>query len=278
MKIAVHMSMFCKTWQDDVSQYFPKLKQAGFDGVEISLFGAEENKLKQVFKSAQSEGLEIICGTGIGVQTDISSEDMSVHQNGIDYLKSAVDLAQFAGAKNINGVLYAPWQAFAIGENRNERWQRSAKALQVVSDYAKTANISLNCEVLNRFESDFINTLDEASEFLKLIDKDNVKILADTFHMNIEENSIPKALEENITNIGCIHVCENHRGVPGTGQINWEQITKKLKEIGYDGYLDMECFVNAGTQVGDALFMWRNLAQSPLDEAVKGMNYLRNLL
>ncbi len=278
MKIAVHMSMFCKTWQDDVSQFFPQLKQAGFDGVEISLFGAEESKLKQVFQSAQNEGLEIICGTGIGEQTDISSADENVRQKGIDYLKSAVDLACLAGAKNINGVLYAPWQAFAIGENRNERWQRSAKSLRIVAQYAKTANISLNCEVLNRFESDFINTLDEGSSFLKLINETNVKLLADTFHMNIEENNIPSALEKNIANIGCIHVCENHRGVPGTGQINWVQIIEKLKQIGYKGYLDMECFVNAGTQVGNALFMWRNLAQSPLEEAVKGVNYLRNLL
>ncbi len=278
MKVAVHMSMFCKTWQDDVSPYFSKLKKAGFDGVEISLYGAEKEKLLQIFNVAKSEGLEIICGTGIGPDTDISSADENVRKNGINFLRNAVEIAAKADAKCLNGVLYAPWQAFGNGEKRQDRWERSAQSLQIIADYAKDANMNLNCEVLNRFESDFINTLDEGSAFVSLVNRDNVKLLADTFHMNIEENDIMKALEENIANIGCIHVCENHRGVPGTGQIDWGKLTAKLKKLGYGGYLDMECFVETGTQVGDALFMWRNHGDNPLEEAEKGVKYLKNLI
>ncbi len=278
MKVAVHMSMLCKTWVDDVSQYFPKLKKAGFDGVEISLYGAEKEQLKKVFAAAKNEGLEIICGTGIGPDTDISSPDEKVRQCGIDYLRSAVELASEAEAKCLNGVIYAPWQAFGAGQKRQDRWQRSAKCLQVVADDANAENLTLNCEVLNRFESDFINTLDEGSAFLSMVDRKNVKLLADVFHMNIEENNIPKALIENINNVGCIHVCENHRGVPGTGQIDWDIIIATLKQVEYKGYLDMECFVETGTQVGDALFMWRNLGASPIEEAVKGVEFLKKMI
>ena len=183
MKLAVHMSMFCRTWTDDITPYFSKLKEYGFDGVEISLFGARFDDLKKVFRAAADEGLEIICGTGIGPQTDVGSKDPAIRKSGIEYLCSAVDLAAEGGALFINGVLYAPWQAFGQGEPLEERRLRSAESLRIVGEYAAAKGIGLNCEVLNRFEGDLLNTLDEGSRFVSQIGLPGVGVLADTFHM-----------------------------------------------------------------------------------------------
>lgn len=278
MKIAAHLSMFCKTWKDDVSMYLPILKQAGFDGVEVSLFGGDERTLYKTFEIARREGLEVICGTGIGPETDVSSNDASIRREGINYLRGAVELAAEAGALFLNGVLYAPWQAFGRGESRLERWKRSAESLRTVADFAKTCGIGFNCEVLNRYESDFINTIEEGVEFIGLVDRENVKLLADVFHMNIEEKRIASSLSDNIAHIGCIHVCENHRGVPGTGHIDWQAIITALKQSGYTGYLDMECFVESGTQVGESMFMWRSHADDAAREAIKGLRYLQSII
>ena len=278
MKLAVHMSMFCRTWTDDIRPFFPKLKEMGFDGVEISLFGADWSCLRSVFIEARNNGLDIICGTGISTETDVSSKDAAVRQAGIQYLNSAVDLAAEYGAEFINGVLYAPWQVFALDEPLEERWKRSADSLHVVGEHAKKAGIGLNCEVLNRFETDFLNTLDEGSRFVHMIGLDNVKLLADTFHMNIEEKDICQALTSNIRNIGCVHICENHRGVPGTGHLNWRETVSTLEKAGYDQYLDMETFVEAGTEVGTALGIRRSSGLPPLEEAANGAAYMKKIM
>ncbi|MGD1822673.1 MAG: dihydroxyacetone kinase subunit DhaL [Pleomorphochaeta sp.] len=277
MKVCVHMSMFCKTWSDDIIPYLNKVKELGFDGAEISLFGNSDEKINDALSCAKDLGLDVICGTGVSAECDPSSEDENVRQKAIDYLKECVDKVAFGNGKNLNGVLYAPWQGFSQ-VSKQTRWNNASNVLKEVGSYAKKKNITLNIEVINRFETDFFNTIDEAVEFLKLVDLDNVKLLVDTFHMNIEEDDIYSALEKNISYIGCVHVSENHRGVPGTGHIDWKKIISILKKNQYEGYLDMETFVESGTEVGNALFIWNGKDRRPFDEAEKGLKYLQSLI
>jgi D-psicose/D-tagatose/L-ribulose 3-epimerase len=138
--------------------------------------------------------------------------------------------------------------------------------------------LDINLEVLNRFESNFINTLEEGTEFLKLIDNKNVRLLADTFHMNIEEPNIVKSIEQYYSSIGYIHVCENHRGVPGTGHIPFKDIIGLLKRKNYEGYLTMECISSCGTEVANGMSIWRDLGQDEFVEAKKGIDYLKQII
>ncbi|WP_058486541.1 dihydroxyacetone kinase subunit DhaL [Defluviitalea phaphyphila] len=277
MKVAVHMSMFCKNWTDDILPHIKKVEEIGFDGVEISLFGSTEEKIQKALKLANDLGLDVICGTGVTEDTDPSSEDENIRKNATDYLKKCVDLVADGGGLYLNGVLYAPWQKFS-DTPREIRWKNASKVLKEVGMYAKEKNIGLNIEVINRFETDFFNRIEEAVEFLKMINLDNVKLLVDTFHMNIEEDDIYKALEKNISYIGCIHICENHRGVPGTGHIDWKKIIDILKKNNYRGYLDMESFVESGTEVGNSLFIWNGKNRDPYEEAEKGLKHIRSII
>lgn len=278
MKVGLHLSMLCQKWTDDVSGYLQELKDAGLDGVEISLFGTTEELLTKAFAEAQRLHFDVFCGTGVGPDTDPSSSDPEIRKNALKYLKGCVDTAYRGGAHIINGVLYAPWQGFS-DEAKEVRWNHSASVLREVAEYAKDKDIQLNVEVINRFETDFMNTLDEGSKFVELIDRENVKLLVDTFHMNIEEDNICQAIRNNIQNIGHVHVCENHRGVPGTGHIPWKEIVQTFKEVGYDGYLEMETFTEAGTEVAKGMSIWRNISNNaPLEEAKKGCKYLKNII
>jgi D-psicose/D-tagatose/L-ribulose 3-epimerase len=277
MKVCVHMSMFCKTWSDDIIPYLKKVKELGFDGAEISLFGNSDERIKEALLFAKEIGLEVICGTGVSSDTDPSSQDENVRQNAVKYLKQCVDKLALVDGKYLNGVLYAPWQGFS-DVAKAERWDNASKVLKEVGIYAKSKDVTLNIEVINRFETDFFNTIDEAVEFLKLVDLDNVKLLVDTFHMNIEEDDIYKALEKNISHIGCVHVSENHRGVPGTGHIDWNRIISILKKNQYAGFIDMETFVESDTEVGKALFIWNGKNRIPFEEAENGLNYLKSII
>lgn len=279
MKLALHLSMLCETWKDDVSASLKQLKEAGFDGVEVSLFQAEKETLHKVFQVAQELGLAIICGTGVDNDHDPSSHEPEIQKNGIAYLKSCIDLAKEGNAQFINGVLYAPWQSFSQRDPKIERWKRSCDALRVVGEYALQKDMHMNVEVINRFESDFMNTLQEGSEFLSMLDHRAFSLLADCFHMNIEECNPFEALIKQQKSIGCIHICENHRGVPGSGQMDWKSFFETLHTMNYDGWLVMETFTQAHTEVARGMCIWRDLSEeSPLQEAIKGCSYMKQFI
>lgn len=277
MKVSVHMSMFCKTWIDDIAPYLKKVKDLGFDGTEISLFGNSEERINENLSFANELGLDIICGTGVTADTDPSSENKDVRKKALEYLNLCVDNVASVDGLALNGVLYAPWQDFSDVPKKT-RWNNAAEVLKKVGSRAKEKNININIEVINRYETDFFNTIEEAVEFLKLVDMDNVKLLVDTFHMNIEEDDIYESLDKNISYVGCVHISENHRGVPGTGHIDWKKIVNILKKNNYEGHLDMETFVESGTEVGKALFIWDEKNRKPFEEAEKGLNYIHSIL
>lgn len=274
MKVAVHMSMFCKKWTDDIRPMLPKVKELGFDGVEVSLYGAEKSILYDVFSLCHDLGLDLMCGTGITLDTDISSSSETVRKQGIEYLRESVEIAYEGGAKALNGVLYAPWKAFGEGD-RYSRWERSSLAIRDVVD-ATDGKLNLNLEVLNRFETDFMNTLEEGVSFLSLVDRPIVRLLADTFHMNIEESNSIEALDTWFPYLGYVHVCANHRGVPGTGHIPFKDILKVLSKKGYDGYLTIESIARSGSEVANGMSVWRDLGKDELIQAQKGLKFLRD--
>lgn len=278
MKIGLHLSMLCKTWKDDVSPYLEVLKDTGFDGVEISLYGASQEALHKSYKKANALGLDIFCGSGVDEAHDPSSEHEEVRQQALVYLKQCIDATKQAQGKELHGVLYAPWQAFST-LNQKQRWDNSAQILCSAADYAKEHGIMLMIEVINRFESDFMNTLKQGSEFIHLVNHENVKLLVDTFHMNIEEDNIIDALTQYIDVIGSIHVCENHRGIPGSGHFHWKEFLHCLKTIGYNGYLIMETFSESGSEVAKGMSIYRDITnQEPILDAMKGYQFLKACL
>lgn len=277
MKLGVHMSMFCKNWDDDIIPFLEPIKDIGYDGVEVSLFGADRNNLKKVSSELKRLDLKVNCGIGISSSTDISSKDKLIRKSGINFLKECIDITKEMGSDTLSGVIAAPWQEFAENDSKQERWKRSAKSINIIAEYANDLGVNINLEVLNRFESDFMNTLNEGTEFLKLVDFKNVNLLADIFHMNIEENDILKALRENKRNIGYIHICENHRGVPGTGHIEWNDIIKEIQNNKYNGFLTLESFVASEGEVAKGLSIWRDMG-NPLEEAEKAFNYIKEII
>jgi len=120
-------------------------------------------------------------------------------------------------------------------------------------------------EVLNRFENHLLNTAAEGVKFVREVEKDNVKVMLDTFHMNIEEVSMGDAIRQAGKLLGHFHTGECNRMVPGKGRIPWQEIGAALKEIGYDGAVVMEPFVRMGGQVGADIKVWHDLSNGATD-------------
>jgi D-psicose/D-tagatose/L-ribulose 3-epimerase len=142
--------------------------------------------------------------------------------------------------------------------------------MKILSKIAESENVILLCEVLNRFEQFLLNTCEQALEFVKQVNSPSCKILLDTFHMNIEEDSMINAIYEAGDYLGGFHLGENNRKPVGMGTMPWKEIKKALDDIGFNGSLVQEPFIMSGGQVGQDIAVWRDIVKNPnLDELAR---------
>lgn len=150
----------------------------------------------------------------------------------------------------------------------------------------EVGKIALDCgvdyclEVFNRFEGYLLNTAAEGLAFVNEVDCPSVKVHLDTFHMNIEEDSIGGAIRTTDSKLGHFHTGECNRRVPGKGRMPWHEIACALKDVHYQGSVVMEPFVRMGGQVGSDIHIWRDISQQATDkqldeDAAASLKFLR---
>jgi len=263
-------------WSDDQIAYFQRAKDCGFDGVEISFVsGPESIDVKRMRDELDRLGLDVFCSTGLSAVTDISHPDVSVRQAGIDYLRQCLETTKKLQSPLLGGVTYAPWLLFPATDDLRPYREHSAKALHEVAKIAADLDIILTMEILNRFETFMFNTVDEGITFLEQVDHPNVKLQLDTYHMNMEEDSIPHAIRKAGNAIGHFHCAANNRKLPGQGHLNWEAIAAALKDTAYAGGLVIETFPNPDVETGRTVHTWRPLVQDYDGEARATLAFLR---
>jgi D-psicose/D-tagatose/L-ribulose 3-epimerase len=263
-----------RSWQEDVVPYIEEAARLGFDGVELSLLGMTDENVARIRNCATALGLELTCTTGLSLAEDITSDDPEVRRAGVRYLEGAIKTVAALGSPLLTGVIYAPWGKRMM-ERREERWARSAEALKRVAPLAAEHGVTLGIEAINRYETDLVNTAAQASELAELVDEDNVGVLLDTYHMNIEEKDVEEALRQSRTRLVHLHCVEHDRGVPGSGHFSWAGVFETLRAIEYDGWLTLEMFIQADQAVSPDLAIWRPIEAGPSEAAERGLAFLR---
>ena len=183
----------------------------------------------------------------------------------------------------IGGTVHSCWPSTLPpgATDKSIYLQQSIKSMKELVKIAEDKNVILNVEVINRFEQFLLNTCDEAVKYVEEIDSPFCGILLDTFHMNIEEDSISDAIIKAGTHLKSMHIGETNRKPPGLGRMPWGEIKNALDKIGYNGSIVMEPFVNPGGKVGRDIGVWRELMPgADLDlEIAKAVAFTRkNLL
>ena len=260
--------------------FLDKAKALGFDLVEIPIEGEQDVDDVKAAEAYNRTGLKCsICGV-MGANRDPSHEDEAIQKGGVAYLKHLIDAAVTMKAVAVVGPHYAAvgrqWQA--TPEQRKRDLERCAKNLKQVARYAEDKGITLAMEPLNRFETSFINLTEQALELMKMIGSPRVKLMMDTFHANIEEKSLGKAIEAAGANLVHLHANENDRGTPGTGHMAWSEIAAALKKVKFDGALVIESFSTEVKEIARAAAVWRPLAPTPDGLAKDGLVFLKKLM
>ena len=279
MILGVHSATFVKNWHEDITPYIHKCKKAGYKSVEVSLLGQTPSSAKEIAKLANDLNISLTCTTGLSKDEDISSSDLLVQQNGVEALKRAIDMTSIMQANLLTGVVHAAWGiSNSMGKDKEAKFTNSAQSIKKISSLLIEKDIKLGIEPLNRYESDFINTVDEGIRLCNLINHPNVGLLLDAYHMNIEEKDMCKSIENARDKLFHFQVAENDRGVPGTGSLNWSEIFNTLKKINYKGHVSLEMFIQANVDTSKDLFTWRNIEEDAYDAILRSFNFLREHL
>jgi len=168
------------------------------------------------------------------------------------------------------------WQATASQRKRD--LERCTRNLKEVARYAEDKGVKLAVEPLNRFETSFINLTEQAVELGKRVDGPAAGLMIDTFHANIEEKSIGKAIETAGPHLVHVHANENDRGIPGSGHVAWNEIAAALKKVNYSGALVIESFTTTAKEIARAAAIWRPVASNQDMLATEGLAFLKKLM
>jgi D-psicose/D-tagatose/L-ribulose 3-epimerase len=175
----------------------------------------------------------------------------------------------------IAGPTYAP-VGHLPGRRRNrDEWKWGVDFHQHLGPLLAGAKVRMAVEPINRFETYFLNTAADAVKFVEEIGSPHIGILLDTFHANIEEKNVPDAYRLCGKWLRHVHTCENDRGIPGTGHVDWRGVFQALRDIGYDGWLTIESFNGTIAELAAATAIWRDLAPSQDDIAFRGTAFLK---
>jgi D-psicose/D-tagatose/L-ribulose 3-epimerase len=264
-------------FSDSDGAAFDRVAAMGYDLIEVCIENPEILTADFVSDNAKRTGLNVgICGA-FGPDRDVSTDDPDRRRVGIDYLRLCVDFAAAVGSPHVAGPMYAPTGQTRMLDTdaRVQQRARAADSLRDVADYAGERGVRLAIEPLNRFETDLINTTEQALELVELIGTDNVGLLIDTFHMNIEEKSIGQAVKLAGARVFHVQVAENDRGTPGSGHVPWTEFFDALTDIDYRGQIVVESFLPTVTEIARAVSLWRPVAPSMHALAEDGLAFLR---
>lgn len=256
-----------------------KARALGFDVMDINISHPERFPTKAVKARVKDVGIEAVTTFGLSDDANVILPNPKIRKKGVETIKKVVDINNELGSRILGGVFYATW-GYLSGKPRTEdEWKWSVECMREAASYAKNqTDLVLGMEVLNRFESHFLNVADDAVKYCKEVGTGNVKVHLDTFHMIREETSFKEAVEAcGKEYLGYVHVCENNRGIPGTGLVPWKEFFAALKKIGYTGPLSIESFDPGFTELNRLCCIWRKLAATGEELAVKGLNNLKKI-
>jgi D-psicose/D-tagatose/L-ribulose 3-epimerase len=253
----------------------PRIREAGFDGVEIAIFHPDAFDAPALRRGFEENGLECTVVSVLSPEVNIIADDTAVRERGYDYLAACIRRVAEAGAKLFCGPLYAPLGHLPGRRRTAEEWDRAVETYRRLAPVLEETGVTVAIEPLNRFETYFLNTAADAARFCREVNHPNVGILLDTFHANIEEKKIGDAYRIAGPYLKHVHTCENDRGTPGSGHVEWEDVFKALREVGYDGWLTIESFGSNIESISAAAAIWRDIEPVPDAIAFDGLKFLK---
>jgi sugar phosphate isomerase/epimerase len=227
----------------DLSQMMERASRYRYQGIELNFKERpEELDWAWIKGLTETHGVEV---AAIGTRhmllqhgLYLSSPNPKVRERGVEYIRKCMELADRWGTH----IIQAGWafQGARLEAGYDEVWGYAVESLKKVARHAEDYGKILVIEVANRFETQLLNTLEQGMKILQEVGSEEIALMADTFHMNIEEAGLGESIRGAGSKIRYVHIADSNRLAPGWGHTDFREIIEALKEIGYKGYLIME--------------------------------------
>lgn len=275
MRFGVNTLIWTAGFNQSNLDLLPRIKEYGFDGVEIARFDWTGFPAAEIRRAAASHGLECIACSALVGNMSLITEDAAVRRSSLEFMEQAIRSAAEMGSSLLVGP-YCSAVGYLAGRRRTkDEWKRAVEGLQSLGTVLDEHGVTLALEPLNRFETYFLNTVSDAVRLCGEINHPRIGVLFDTFHANIEEKDVGVACRTLGPHLKHVHCCENDRGTPGTGHAGWSGLFPALQALNYNGWLVIESFGFAIKEIASAACIWRDLAGSPDEIAREGVKFLR---
>lgn len=277
MRFGLNSFLLVSPFTTDSVKLFKKIKDWGFDTIEIPIEDPSHIDTAKVKAALDKTGL--ICGSVcacMGPGRDLRGSEAD-QKTGSDYVRAIIDQAAELGCPRVIGPVYSVVGLIGPHDDAEKKQQFDlvVKNLKPLAKHAESKGVEICIEPLNRFETDFLNTVDQGLKLVKAVGSKAVRLHLDTFHMNIEEKNQADAIRRAGSYLGHFHACGTDRGTPGNDSLDWKPIVKALKDVGYDADVVIESFTTDVKVIARAAAIWRKMEPKRDDIAVKGIENLR---
>ena len=259
--LSIHSYVWIPHWSTDLGRTAAeRAAAAGFHRVVVPLTNQEAIDPPAIARMFEDFGVKPVNTSNQTPDANISSLDAQIRARGLERHRHSLRLARDMGSTHVGGVLYGPLgKASQAASSANAN--AAAESLGTLAADAKRMGIRLALEIVNRYESNLINTVAQALELVRLSGSDNIYVHLDTFHMNIEEDDLLGAIQTALPHLVYFELDQNHRGRPDRGAIDLETLLVKLLGAGYSGIIGVEAFSRSvtGADVAAVIGIWRDM-------------------
>ncbi|UCD29632.1 MAG: sugar phosphate isomerase/epimerase [Planctomycetota bacterium] len=278
MKVGMNLLLWTESPCFDKHRGIVKqIKDWGYDGVEFPIAPTPTADIKAFAKQCDDLGLGRTVITAFGAdQADPASSDPKLREAAVDEIRRMVDKTNLVGANTLVGPLFQGLGRMTGKPPMDEEKKWSAETLRRAGEYGAKHKVRLALEPLNRFEMYVVNTLGDAVKIVRQIGLDNVGLLADTHHGNMEEKDLVRAWSAVAPYIFHVHISENDRGLPGSGHAIPPGIFDVLHRSGYKRWLTIEAFGLDEPSLIPRLHLWRSYGHSQSEVATRGLKFIRD--
>lgn len=226
MKIGMNMLLWTNHLTEEHFSIVDELKETGFDGIELFLGEGSEKHYAMLGNHLANINMGVTAVGSLSPEQNIASENKSYREAGLERLKWTIDRAAAANVEVICGPFHSTFAFFTRKPPTQDERLRSSEVLRKAAEYAEKSNIILAPEAVNRFECYLYNTMADLKKMVEMVDHPNLGAMYDTHHSNIEEKSQEQAIKTIAPYLKHVHISENDRGTPGSGQVNWDSALK----------------------------------------------------
>ncbi len=276
MRFGLNLLLWADVLTDEALPLLDEVKEIGYDTVELPVFEIDVKKYAKWGKRMDEVGLSRTGTVVRGVADNPMSPDPKIRRAGIDANKAALECCQAAGIETMAGPFHSALGYFSGASPTKDEWNWAVESMREVAEYAEKCNVVLGLEYLNRFECYLLNTAADGARFCRDVNHSRCKMMYDTFHAHIEEKNTPAAIRALKDCLAHVHISENDRSTPGSGNVRWAENFDTLKEIGYNNLMVIEAFGLALERLIPATKIWRRMYQSERQLASDGLKFMKD--